>query len=286
MEIKDINREAKQIILFFLISHGLPFLVTIVLMFLEKNFYISNQFYSNLIYFSLLSPTLATFFVLYFFSSSKGRIGYWYSLVDPKRISNKWYFIIFCLPVLIRLTAAILEAVLPARQFQFAFSPEMTLSYAIVLLFFGPIPEEMGWRGVAFPKLQNQFGFNPATMILGFMWAIWHLPLFFVEGTYQYQLGLGSSLFWSFMFGIFFTTFIYSMIYNKTNHSILAVILFHFMDNLSGESFIISENALFISTILRGIIAFYIFIYQKKTTNMSEKGVFRSFSGELTKRLE
>jgi uncharacterized protein len=110
--------------------------------------------------------------------------------------------------------------------------------------------------------------------------------LFFVEGTYQYQLGLGSSLFWSFMFGIFFTTFIYSMIYNKTNHSILAVILFHFMDNLSGESFIISENALFISTILRGIIAFYIFIYQKKTTNMSEKGVFRSFSGELTKRLE
>ena len=272
MENKDFDRnsEVKQIILFFLISHGLPFLITIILMLSEKAFYLTNQFYSNLIYFGLLSPTLAALFVLYFFFSSKERRNYWYSVIDLKRISNKWYLIIFSLPALIRITAALLEAVGPAKQFQFAFSAEMTLSYAIILLFFGPIPEEMGWRGVAFPKLQDRFGFNSATMILGFMWAIWHLPLFFIEGTYQYLLGLGSSLFWSFMFGIFFTTFIYSFIYNKTNRSILAVILFHFMDNLSGEAFIITDNALIISTLLRGIIAFYIFNYQKTIANMSE----------------
>ena len=185
-------------------------------------------------------------------------------MIDLKRISNQWYLIIFSFPVLIRLTAVLLEAIWPAMQFQFAFSPEMTLSYAIVLLFFGPIPEEMGCRGIAFPRLQNRFGFNPATIILGFMWAIWHLPLFFVEGTYQYQLGFGSSLFWSFMFGIFFTTFIYSFIYNKTNHSILAVILFHFVDNLSGETFIITVNALIISTLLRGIITFLSFFTIKQ----------------------
>ena len=272
MENKDFDRnsEVKQIILFFLISHGLPFLITIILMLSEKAFYLTNQFYSNLIYFGLLSPTLAALFVLYFFFSSKERRDYWYSVIDLKRISNQWYLIIFSLPALIRITAALLEAIRPAMQFQFAFSPKMTLSYAIVLLFFGPIPEEMGWRGVAFPKLQNTFGFNPATIILGFMWAIWHLPLFFVEGTYQYQLGFGSSLFWSFMFGIFFTTFIYSFIYNKTNHSILAVILFHFMDNLSGETFIINVNALIISTLLRGIIAFFIFFYYKTTTKKFE----------------
>ena len=68
------------------------------------------------------------------------------------------------------------------------------------------------------------------------------------------------------MFGIFFTTFIYSFIYNKTNHSILAVTLFHFMDNLSGETFIITVNALITSTLLRGIIAFYIFNYQTPPT--------------------
>jgi uncharacterized protein len=135
----------------------------------------------------------------------------------------------------------------------------------------------MGCRGVAFPKLQDRLGLNPATMILGFMWAIWHLPLFFVEGTYQYQLGLVSSLFWSFMFGIFFTSFIYSIIYNKTNHSILAVILFHFMDNLSGEALIITENALFISTSLRGIIASYIFLFTIKQLQICQKKVLWNY---------
>jgi uncharacterized protein len=77
--------------------------------------------------------------------------------------------IIFSLPALIRFTAALLEAALFAKQFQFTFSPEMTLFYVIVLLLFGPIPEEIVWRGVAFPRLQDRFGFNPATMILGFM---------------------------------------------------------------------------------------------------------------------
>jgi hypothetical protein len=101
----------------------------------EKNFYITNQFYSRIIYFSLLSPTLAALFVLYFFSSRQERRNFWYSLIDLKRISDKWYLIIFSLPALIRLTATLLEAVWPARQFQFDFSPEMTLSYAILLLF-------------------------------------------------------------------------------------------------------------------------------------------------------
>lgn len=192
--------------------------------------------------------------------------------------------IIFSLPALIRFTAALLEAALFAKQFQFTFSPEMTLFYVIVLLLFGPIPEEIVWRGVAFPRLQDRFGFNPATMILGFMWAIWHLFLFFVEGTYQYRLGLGSTLFWIFMFSIFFTTFIYVFIYNKTNHSILAVILFHFMDNLSGEAFRITDNALIISTLLRGIIAFYVFIYYKTAANITEKGLWGHLNSRSNNR--
>lgn len=269
MEIKNFNKQLRQIIIFFLISHGLPSLITIALMLSEKTLYISNQFYSNLIYFSLLSPTLSAVFVLCSFFSKNERRRYWHSLIDFKCISHRWYLIIFCLPFIIRLTAVLLEAAwfTNLNQILFYFSPEMTLTYAIFLLFFGPIPEELGWRGIAFPKMQNIFGFNIATIILGFMWAIWHLPLFFIKGSYQYQLGLGSSLFWNFMLGIFFTTFIYSLIYNKTNHSVLAVILFHFMDNFSGEAFVITDNALLISTAIRGIFAFYIFIAQKTTTS-------------------
>ena len=266
MENKVIDSDLKTIKLFFLISHLLPFLITAILMILEKSFFISNQLYSSLIYFSLLSPTFAALFILYFHYYREDRIDYWYRLIDFKRISSEWYFVIFGLPIFIRIIAAVSALLFSSTYFQFYFSPTMTFSYAVLLLFFGPIPEEMGWRGIALPKLMRKCGFNQATIFLGFMWAIWHLPLFFVEGTYQYQLVPGSSLFWNFMFDIFFTTFIYSMIYIKTNQSIMAVILFHFMDNFSGEAFIITERALLISTFVRGIIAFCIFLKMKKVS--------------------
>ena len=40
--------------------------------------------------------------------------------------------------------------------------------------------EEIGLRGYALPRLSQQFGLAPASIILGIIWATWHLPLFFV----------------------------------------------------------------------------------------------------------
>lgn len=46
----------------------------------------------------------------------------------------------------------------------------------------GPINEEPGWRGFALPKLQDRYGPYGASVILGAMWAVWHLPLFRIHG--------------------------------------------------------------------------------------------------------
>lgn len=137
----------------------------------------------------------------------------------------------------------------------------MNLTYAVILLFFGPIPEELGWRGIAFPELQKKYDFNMAALVLGFMWAVWHLPLFFVEGTYQYQLGLFTPRFWCFMLAVLFASVVYSLVYNKTNKSIFAVILLHYIYNLTGETFVITLNAELIATGIWGIVAFSICVY-------------------------
>jgi len=46
--------------------------------------------------------------------------------------------------------------------------------------------EEIGWRGFALPRLTEKFGLPLATMIIGLIWAAWHLPLFFVPGASTY----------------------------------------------------------------------------------------------------
>src|SRR5277367_2852598 len=45
----------------------------------------------------------------------------------------------------------------------------------------GPLGEEPGWRGFAFPRLQARLGPLPACAVIGFLWASWHLPLFLIH---------------------------------------------------------------------------------------------------------
>jgi membrane protease YdiL (CAAX protease family) len=53
-----------------------------------------------------------------------------------------------------------------------------------IALFLGPI-EEFGWRGLALPLLQRRFTPFWAGLILGIIWAVWHIPAFLIGGTPQ-----------------------------------------------------------------------------------------------------
>lgn len=58
------------------------------------------------------------------------------------------------------------------------------------MLIAGPLAEEPGWRGTAYPRLRASMSRLQAGLLLGAVWAVWHLPLFFVEGTVQAEFGL------------------------------------------------------------------------------------------------
>ncbi|WP_256253107.1 CPBP family intramembrane glutamic endopeptidase [Paenibacillus sp. UNC496MF] len=49
----------------------------------------------------------------------------------------------------------------------------------------GPFGEEPGWRGYALPKLQEKYRILGASLILGVLWTMWHLPFFFIQGTFN-----------------------------------------------------------------------------------------------------
>lgn len=65
------------------------------------------------------------------------------------------------------------------------------IPYLLIMIFLGGGQEEFGWRGYALPLLERQFGVWFANIILGIIWAFWHLPLWFITGTSQTYMNFG-----------------------------------------------------------------------------------------------
>jgi len=120
----------------------------------------------------------------------------------------------------------------------------MILPILLFCLVFGPLPEEPGWRGYGLDGLQAHHSAWFSSLVVGLVWALWHLPLFFISGTWQVEsIGLGTQRFWLFLFSLLFESVIYTWIVNNTRRSILAPILYHFATNSLGELFALSPRA-------------------------------------------
>jgi membrane protease YdiL (CAAX protease family) len=126
---------------------------------------------------------------------------------------------------------------LDLQVFHFDSPLTLVLMLPVLLCFFllfGPLPEEIGWRGYALDRLQKNMGPWVASLLLGLLWGLWHLPLFFVGGSYQNTLGFGTVGFWLFLAQVVSVCPLMTWIYNNTGRSILSAILFHFACNMIG----------------------------------------------------
>jgi membrane protease YdiL (CAAX protease family) len=92
----------------------------------------------------------------------------------------------------------------------------------LLTLLKGPV-EELGWRGFALPLLQRRFAPFMAGLILGIIWALWHLPAFLLSGTPQ-----GAWDFTPFFAGAVAVSLIVTALFNASRGSILLPLLLHF----------------------------------------------------------
>jgi len=191
----------------------------------------------------LTGPGIAGIGFVYLVYDEPGRVDFWNRLGQLRRISVRWYFIILLIPVAVTIVAAITEVLFGGPRVTFGEGvQEFGVNPLAILpaLFFATLPpllEEVGWRGYALDRLQLNRSALSASLILGVVWAVWHLPLFFVEGSFQAEsVGFGTTGFWLFMIGIVALSVSFTWVYNNTSRSVLAIILLHGWVNFVSET--------------------------------------------------
>ncbi len=99
----------------------------------------------------------------------------------------------------------------------------------LVMSLFSNTWEEVGWRGFALPRLQKHQNALMATLTVGVLWGLWHLPLFFWAGN-----PMSDYPFLAWLIGTVAVSFVYTWLYNSARGSLLVVTLFHILGNTFG----------------------------------------------------
>jgi membrane protease YdiL (CAAX protease family) len=143
------------------------------------------------------------------------------------RVGLGWYlFALLGLPALMVLSVIVLPGALASFQGQglASLAPLPLLSLIVYVLFHGPLGEEPGWRGFALPRLQTMHGPLIGSLILGPLWALWHLPLFWAPAWNFPPTLLNIVLF---VISGTALTIVVTWVFNNTKGSVLIAILVH-----------------------------------------------------------
>jgi uncharacterized protein len=140
------------------------------------------------------------------------------------RVGLRWYLFAFVgVPVLVVFSVVVIPGALASFQGLSALAPLYLLGMFFYALFpGGALGEEPGWRGFALPRLQSIHGPLLGSVILGALWGLWHLPLFFTPWNELTALNV---------VGYDLTTIclaiMYTWVFNNTKGSVLIAILIH-----------------------------------------------------------
>ena len=144
-------------------------------------------------------------------------------LVDWE-VPARWYVFAISYMLVIKLSAALVHRVAFGAWPAFGQEPVLLMMAGAVAstMMGGQAGEELGWRGYALPRLAARIGLGPASIVLGVIWAVWHLPLFFapVGDTFGQSFPL-------YLLQVVAVSVTMAWVYSHTRGSLLPVMLLH-----------------------------------------------------------
>lgn len=168
-----------------------------------------------------IAPALIALFLT---ARSDGRLGTRALLARAVawRVPLRWYFFSVGYMALIKLAAAVIQRALTGAWPAFGKVPLVLLLLATLVSTPVQAGEEVGWRGYALPRMATMIGFRWSSIILGIIWATWHLPLFFIAGV-----DVAGQSFPIYLLDVTALSVVFAYLYASTNGSLLLPMILH-----------------------------------------------------------
>jgi len=220
----------KSLIQFFLLSFAISWLFNLPRLLSDNNLVTIPPFLLSLNSFATFGPFIAAFFITYKNNGRKAMKSLWKRGWDFS-FNKRWLWVVLLFPV-VTSGLTILFVNLFGGEILWEHQPLpffLAVPIFFVIFLTQGLPEEYGWRGFALDRLQLKWNALIASLVLGFIWGLWHLPLHFMIGTTQEVIPIYQFILKQMVGAIFFT-----WIYNNTNHNVFLAILFHSVYNVFG----------------------------------------------------
>ena len=155
------------------------------------------------------------------------------------RVGWQWYVVVILGPAVFSLVVAAIYMMLGGSWAQAAPStfrqiPLLLLPiFLVILTLTDGLGEELAWRGFALPQLLSRYNALAASLILGVIWSLWHLPLLWTEGN-----GMFHQPVWLLLLDVTAKSVLFTWVFLHTRGSVLIAMLFHGATNL----FIVSPD--------------------------------------------
>ncbi len=152
---------------------------------------------------------------------------------------------------------------------QFSFTDGFSFSIggtsALLTILVASVIEEVGWRGYGEDAVGYYHSWFKESLIFGCIWACWHIPLFWVPGTYHYGLKeMGAVYMINFLVSAIPVDFLQTWVYVKNNRSMLATIIFHLFLNVMQEKIAMTPETKIIETGFVALAAVIVVLTNKK----------------------
>ncbi|MFN7943403.1 MAG: type II CAAX endopeptidase family protein [Thermoanaerobaculia bacterium] len=137
-------------------------------------------------------------------------------------VGMRWYVFALGYMATIKLTSALILRIGTGEWPAFGQEPVYIMAIAIPFSTPAQAGEEIGWRGYALSPLSARVGLSSASLLLGTIWAFWHLPFFFMAGTDK-----SGQSFPMYLLSVTALSVAMAWLYWQTNRSLLLTMLMH-----------------------------------------------------------